>query len=274
MSEATPLTLTQPTRRGGAPHPHLINLLCFALGAAALSLSRHAESGAAATAFAATNAKSDDVTTDDAQYKTYTDDAMVKSVVTYGGCESGGHPTGNSTDWCGKDQAGTRCGTCGDDCDGCGFEDCGFCGTACCRLRVIFTDIGITTSEVQAQLLHAMENNGGPDGRYLPCVMAEGGRGVADLRPYNKSVDFIMRTDHNTTGGYVDAIDITISPRSSNGDVDAVTAIAFSSSGIGGAYCDAGQNYKEILMLFEAMQAPWRLEHLDGSCSGGDTEWA
>ena len=78
---------------------------------------------------------------------------------------------------------------------------------------------------------------------------------------------------HNTTGGYVDDISITISPRSSAG-VDAVTAVAFSSSGIGGAYCDSGQNYKQILMLFEAIQAAWTLEHMDGSCSGGDIEWS
>ena len=105
--------------------------------------------------------------------------------------------------------------------------------------------------------------------RYSPEMLAEDTRVVADLRPYNKSVDFIGRVTHNTTGGYVDDISFTITPAG-----DAVTAVAFASSGIGGAYCDSGQNYKELVMLFEAIQAGWTMEHLDGSCGGGDTEFS
>lgn len=67
---------------------------------------------------------------------------------------------------------------------------------------------------------------------------------IADLRPYDKAVDFIGRAAHNTTGGYVDKISFTISPEAKTDEGGAVTAVAFSSSGIAGAYCDSGQNYK------------------------------
>lgn len=69
------------------------------------------------------------------------------------------------------DKHGERCGSCGDGCDGCDNQDCGFCGNACCRLRFTFTNTSIMTTEVAAQLKHAVLDRGGPDG-YVPLIAA------------------------------------------------------------------------------------------------------
>ena len=252
MEGASLLSRPSPRRGNTLSAPSL--LLGFVIGAAALMLTRDAAPTAKVPVALAAAAAADNAT--DA-----TDDAVV-----YDGCAG-------REEFCGDNQEGTRCGTCGEGCAGCDHQDCGFYGNAGCRLRVTLTDSDVTTSDLAMQLQHAIEHNNGPDGRYGSSKMAEGGVVMADLRPFNKSVDYILHATHNTTGGYVDDISITISPRSTAG-VEAVSALAFSSSGIGGAYCDSGQNYKQILMLFEAIQAAWTLEHMDGSCSGGDVEWS
>jgi hypothetical protein len=108
--------------------------------------------------------------------------------------------------------------------------------------------------------------SGGPDKGYTAQLLADGGTGFGDLRPYSIAVDFIGQAIHTTLAPkyYNDTVDITIAPTSDGGSY----ITAFSLSLIGGAYGDDGQNYYNIVKL---MQAPsWKVDpkpvHLDGSC--------
>ena len=115
-------------------------------------------------------------------------------------------------------------------------------------------------------LLNASILSGGPDGRYTAQLMADGGVGFGDLRPYGVDADFIGQAIHTTYAPnyYNDTIDFAISP---NGDTGSSINI-FSLSLIGGAYCNDGQNYFNIVQLMESI--PWsegyKAAWIDGSC--------
>ena len=66
----------------------------------------------------------------------------------------------------------------------------------------------------------------------------------------------------------MDLINIIVAPH-----VDHTVQVrAFSLSTIGGAYCDEGQNYKNLISLFDCVTLEWTMDHADGSCAGGDVE--
>ena len=115
-------------------------------------------------------------------------------------------------------------------------------------------------------MLNATVQTGGPDGAYTVQLMAEGVSGVADLRPFNVSADFIGQARHFTQGEtrYEDVIDFNIKATATGARVT-----FFSLSLIGGALGDAGQNYLNIYQIAEATftteEMP-ALVHADTSC--------
>mmetsp|Transcript_30355 Transcript_30355/g.70598 ORF Transcript_30355/g.70598 Transcript_30355/m.70598 type:complete len:192 (+) Transcript_30355:49-624(+) len=129
----------------------------------------------------------------------------------------------------------------------CQNNDCGGCGNSCCKLAFEVAE----SPTVAANLLNQSIRSGGPDGAYSVRRLAEGVSGVGDLRPFHTPVDFMAQVYHTTSGPshYQDSIDVTIAPRPGGGSV----IKAFSVSLVGGAYCDAGQNYKNIVMLMKSI---------------------
>lgn len=167
---------------------------------------------------------------------------------------------------------GDQCGSCGEGCRECKKQDCGSCGGACCTLYFHFVGRDLTTTKV-AESITKVVAAGGADGRYEPGLTAEGTMGFADLIPYNKSVDYIGRFKHTTVGNYTDTINIIVAPRTTvDSAATSVQVRAFSISDIGGAYCDSGQNYKNLVALFRCLDFEWTMEHADGSCAGSDIE--
>eukprot|EP00929_Paragymnodinium_shiwhaense_P108997 TRINITY_DN75354_c0_g1_i1.p1 TRINITY_DN75354_c0_g1~~TRINITY_DN75354_c0_g1_i1.p1 ORF type:complete len:189 (-),score=42.53 TRINITY_DN75354_c0_g1_i1:259-825(-) len=143
-------------------------------------------------------------------------------------------------------------GTCGtkspSPLEDCGNNDCGSCGNACCKLQFHVSE----GTEEAMKTLNASLAGGGPDGFYQLQPTAEGGFGFGDLRPYKKPIDFIGKVTHLTSGPghYTDMVTITIAPHAAGSVID-----MFSVSLIGGAFCDAGQNYKNIVMAMKG--ASW-----------------
>lgn len=114
--------------------------------------------------------------------------------------------------------------------------------------------------------LNASIHDGGSDGGYTPSMTAEGTDGFADLRPYDKPVDFIGQAIHTTLAPnfYNDSVSMTIAPT----DVGSGSVIeAFSYSLIAGAYCDDGQNYYNIMSLVTSISWGGAISiKYDGSC--------
>lgn len=135
----------------------------------------------------------------------------------------------------------------------CQNVDLGSCGNACCSLTVT---LKMSAQETVAMLNSSLDN-GGPDGQFTKKPMAEGGVGFADLTGgppaeaapfgFGSGPIYIGQVQHMTTGGayhFNDTLNFNIVEDENN---DAVIN-AFSTSLIGGAYSDAGQNYKNLQM--------------------------
>jgi hypothetical protein len=118
-------------------------------------------------------------------------------------------------------------------------------------------------------LLNASICAGGPDGRYTAAMTASNTLGFSDLRPYSVPADFLGQAVHTTLAPnyYNDTIDLAVA---ANKETGGSTIVAFSLSLIGGAYCDDGQNYFNIMQLIESI--PWSSgftggeQGIDGSC--------
>lgn len=138
----------------------------------------------------------------------------------------------------------------------CANEDCGSCGNSCCKLQVTVSE---DTATAMAKLNATMD--GGPDGHYTLSVTYEGPTGFADLRPYDKPVDFLGQATHMTYAPnyFNDTLDFTIAPTEDGGSL----IQAFSISQIAGAYCDEGQNYFNLVQVLNAVD--W-----DSGYQGGD----
>lgn len=131
----------------------------------------------------------------------------------------------------------------------CDRPDYGTCGNACCRMTYHFATVPV--DKLFADMQGLFDGKNGPDGRYTPQPMAHGGLGWADLTPYNLSVSYIGQVWHTTkTEHYNDTVDMTIAE---NEKGKGSTLNIFSISQIGGAYGDAGQNYKNIVQLVKAL---------------------
>uniref|UniRef100_A0A7R9UEN9 Uncharacterized protein n=1 Tax=Pinguiococcus pyrenoidosus TaxID=172671 RepID=A0A7R9UEN9_9STRA len=143
----------------------------------------------------------------------------------------------------------------------CDFEDCGSCGNACCKLSYYVN--GLSTEEV-VKMLNKTLGAGGPDGHYAQVMTYEGTLGFADLRPFDKPVHFIGQAVHTTTGKarFNDTLDFTIAPTSTGSLVT-----AFSISQIAGAYCDSGQNFSNLQMLFASLGLDMFVRNADASCA-------
>ena len=162
----------------------------------------------------------------------------------------------------------------------CENVDCGSCGNACCKLKIYITSTPAGTPPRPVDVMTALNEtlgHGGPDSRYSLPPLAGGGFGFSDLRPYNLTgVSFIGQSYHLTAKRtYTDTQDWTIGPATYKG-LTGVVIKAFSISQIGGAYCDAGQNYKNLYQVaylglmntVVSRQMLWHyaVEHVDDSC--------
>lgn len=124
----------------------------------------------------------------------------------------------------------------------CDRNDCGSCGNACCLLEFEFSS---TTPENVYNLFVKNLKAGGADGRYTFI-------GGSDLRQYNVSADFILQGWHSTlVHHYNDTLDFTFSSASNS---KMTTVKAFSISQIAGAYCDSGQNYKNLVGFVKGLE--------------------
>jgi hypothetical protein len=160
----------------------------------------------------------------------------------------------------------------------CHRPDCGTCSVACCVLLV-----EVATAEVQLmQALNGSLAKGGPDGRFFlkptaespcgealcpvpaapPLVHVPPGlhpAGFGDLRPFHpEAVSFIGQAYHATLKRiYNDTLNFLIyapKPDLPNASRMQVHSI----SQIGGAYCDDGQNYKNIAVLLKSLGFAYR----------------
>ncbi|GAB5369989.1 hypothetical protein AAMO2058_001453500 [Amorphochlora amoebiformis] len=145
----------------------------------------------------------------------------------------------------------------------CDRNDCGSCGNACCKLNFMFPK----HSNVEvAQAINSTIQNGGPDGRYFASPLAEGVVGVAPLPPV-VNVSFIGQAIHTTAKRiYNDTINFAVQ----RSTVLPTEVMVFSTSQIGGALCDAGQNFKNIVTVMKSVCKQLGVEfsyvHVDGSC--------
>merc|ERR1719410_978675 len=131
----------------------------------------------------------------------------------------------------------------------CDRPDFGSCGNACCNMEYHFHEM--TPRDLYESMQKVFED-GGPDGRYSLQTMADGTTGWTDLSKYNLNVTYIGQVWHTTkVKGYNDTIDMTIGGRQMPGGGS--TLKIFSISQIGGAYGDAGQNYKNVVQVVKAL---------------------
>jgi hypothetical protein len=126
---------------------------------------------------------------------------------------------------------------------------------ACCALNLSFPTVG--TVDLMAMLNSSLAK-GGPDTRFILRPTAESPYGFGDLRPYHpEAVHFIGQAWHKTAKyTYTDTVNYLIyapSLTTPNSSVMKVHSI----SQIGGAYGDAGQNYKNIVVLIKALNVPF-----------------
>ena len=127
--------------------------------------------------------------------------------------------------------------------DLCDVPDYGSCGNACCKLSLT---VPLPTSDVMAAINSTL-SSGGPDGLYEPQMTAEGTLGFGDLTPFGVGVDYIGQAYHTTANGmYTDTVNFNLAPTA---DGMGTVVKAFSTSQIGGAYGDDGQNYYNIVSL-------------------------
>ncbi|XP_019854112.1 PREDICTED: uncharacterized protein LOC109583283 [Amphimedon queenslandica] len=133
----------------------------------------------------------------------------------------------------------------------CKNEDCGTCANACCILQFTFK---ASTDDVDKLMVDSLKN-GGDDGRYTLV-------NNSDYRPYNMSVKFMLQTIHTTkVHHYNDTQDWLVS----EGKEEGTTVVkAFSISNIYGAYCDAGQNYKNLVGFVKGLNVDFKQEAIAG----------
>ncbi|RNA10892.1 glycosyl hydrolase [Brachionus plicatilis] len=135
----------------------------------------------------------------------------------------------------------------------CDRLDCGTCGNACCSLEFLLQPDPNTLNIMISSLLH----NGGPDDHYKFVTSS-------DLRPYNISCNFILQGIHTTlVKKYNDTLNFAIFPETSQKYFQSRMR-AFSISQIGGAYCDEGQNYKNLIYLIKNLNVEYIENHVAG----------
>jgi len=142
---------------------------------------------------------------------------------------------------------------CGPKCDApdCNKKDMGSCGNACCFVEISFP------SEQPENVYNGLKDmlNEGIDGHYSYVTGGDPNPGD-DLRPYNISkprrYEFILQGRHSTplyNGTNADILNFNIAGSDDNGSELSM----FSSSRIHGALGDAGQNFKTLSYLADAL---------------------
>ncbi|EDV23362.1 uncharacterized protein TRIADDRAFT_57909 [Trichoplax adhaerens] len=120
----------------------------------------------------------------------------------------------------------------------CKNVDCGTCGNACCTLMWSFTP-GKSAADKIYQLMVTNFMKGGADHRYK---FVKGSNLTTFKNPEN--VQYLLQAIHRTkVHKYNDTLNIAIYKMDNSTSV----AKGFSISQIAGAYCDHGQNYKNLV---------------------------
>lgn len=143
----------------------------------------------------------------------------------------------------------STCGLNGDTAVDCGREDLGSCGNACCALE---TPTGRSPEEVYSLVRKFLEG-GGDSGAYAYTdgKMPHNEHPADDLRKLGMTYKFIMQGTHTTSGRqYKDTLNFNIREGS-----NASSAIlrAFSISDLHGSLGDAGQNFKTLSYMLDAI---------------------
>merc|ERR1712166_727513 len=132
----------------------------------------------------------------------------------------------------------------------CGKPNFGTCGNACCKVQFTTT----LNSDQLATFLTKKLTAGGSDGGFVLQPNAEGSVGLAHFPSIN-NIQYLGTAYHQTFGPahYRDTINIAIFHASSVTPHTNSVLEVFSTSQIGGAYGDAGQNYKNIMMVADQL---------------------
>ncbi|XP_078588805.1 uncharacterized protein LOC144869408 [Branchiostoma floridae x Branchiostoma japonicum] len=131
----------------------------------------------------------------------------------------------------------------------CDRQDCGTCGNACCSLTFHFD--GVTSESAYNKITTSLQN-GGADKWYRYI-------GGVDMRTYNSTASFILQGVHTTlVYHYNDTLNFVLTDdmKPSIHPLD-TTLHAFSISQIAGAYCDDGQNYKNLVGLIKGLNVTY-----------------
>lgn len=129
----------------------------------------------------------------------------------------------------------------------CDRPDCGSCGNACCMLQ--FTMFSQSPKDAYTGITKSLQG-GGADGRYTLIH-------DADYTSANISAQYVIQGWHTTlTHHYNDTMNLVIYANP-EGPKTSSRVSAFSTSQIGGALCDAGQNYKNLVGFVKGLKVPY-----------------
>lgn len=157
-----------------------------------------------------------------------------------------------------QSERGAPPGTCGmqptSDPD-CARPDFGSCGNACCGVRIAFSAPSLQVAQALSRELYMHGSDAGftPAKTWGPWFSLDAG-GCRDMRSASETPDqFLCQASHQTSGPFhfVDTVNIKVGPTTSKG----LTVVHFFSiSNVAGALGDAGQNYKNIMLLARALE--------------------
>ncbi|XP_013383015.1 uncharacterized protein LOC106153584 [Lingula anatina] len=130
-------------------------------------------------------------------------------------------------------------------------KDCGTCGNACCALQFI---VGGSSEPIYEEFSNFLMK-GGTDGWYFYSDST-------DLRSQNVSADFIIQGYYSSIlNRYQNTLNFAVE-KSTN--LQMVSVRAFSISNVTGTYCDAGQNYKNLVQFMIGLKMPYTEVHIWG----------
>lgn len=138
----------------------------------------------------------------------------------------------------------------------CARHDFGSCGNACCGVNVAFSAESLAVGHA---ISHELARRGAdlgftPAKTWGPWFSLDAG-GCRDMRSASETRDqFLCQASHQTSGSFHfrDTINVKVGPTTPKG----LTVVQFFSiSNIPGALGDAGQNYKNIMLLVRALEA-------------------
>lgn len=138
----------------------------------------------------------------------------------------------------------------------CAYGDMGSCGNACCSVKVRFA----SSAEAVTRDLMQFFVEGGADGAFKAATTWGDFFNITDgcrkLNPEETTNTYLCQATHTTTGSYHfnDTVNVLVGPTSTaeSGAVSTVVTL-FSVSQVAGALGDAGQNFKNLAMVYEAL---------------------